>query len=66
MTRQHQLYDFVRPRTECPSSVWRVIEIDHSINRLNAELRQSELELREIRRVDAGFDFFISLEKDEG
>jgi hypothetical protein len=65
MTRQHELYDFVRPRTECPNSVWRVIEIDYTKNRFNAELRQSELEPCEIRRIEPGFDFFISLEEDE-
>lgn len=61
--RQHQLWDFVRPRTEHPDSSWRVIEIKG--NRLNAELRQSELEPREIRRVEGPFSMFISLEEDE-
>ncbi len=65
MTRPHQLWDFVRPRTEHPDSVWRVIEIDYKKNRLKAELRQSELEPREVHRIEGDFRIFISLEEDE-
>ena len=61
----HQLWDFVRPRTEHPDSTWRVIAIDYDKKRLNAELRPGELEPPIVRRVEAPFDFFISLEEEE-
>ena len=56
----HQLWDLVRPRTESPNSVWRVIEID--TDKLTAELRPNELQPRELPRCTASHDFFISLE----
>lgn len=62
---QHQLWDFVRPVTEHPYSVWRVVEIlpgDYLI----AELRPTELEPRTAPRVKAPFDHFVSLEEEEG
>lgn len=63
--RQHELWDFVRPVTEHPYSVWRVIEILPG-NRLIAELRPSELEPRTAHRVEAPFAHFVSLEEEEG
>lgn len=60
----HQLWDFVRPVTECPYSVWRVVEILPE-NRLIAELRSSELEPCTISRVKAPFEHFVSLEEEE-
>ena len=63
MTRQHQLWDFVRPRTEHPNSVWRVIDIKG--DRVTAEARPNQLNPRQVRRVSATADFFISLEKEE-
>lgn len=61
---QHQLWDFVRPKTEDPNSVWRVTKIKG--DRVNAELQQNELEPLQVRKVEASHDFFISLEEEEG
>lgn len=63
MTQPHQLWDFVRPVTEHPYSVWRVVEILPG-KRLIAELRSSELEPRTVSRVAAPFDHFVSLEEE--
>ena len=63
MTRQHQLWDFVRPRVEHPDSVWRVIEVKG--DRVTAELRPNKLKPRQVRRVSGTADFFISLEESE-
>ena len=63
MTQHHQLWDLVRPVTEHPYSVWRVIEILPN-NRLIAELRPGCLEPRRVHRVEADFDHFISLEEE--
>ena len=60
---QHQLWDFVRPRSENDDSVWRVISIDRE--RLTAEKRFECLEPREKRLVIGPPDFFVSLEDEE-
>ncbi|MEG5164454.1 hypothetical protein QUB37_29195 [Microcoleus sp. AT3-A2] len=62
--RNHQLWDFVRPCTEYPDSIWRVIEILPN-NRLIAELRPGCLEPVRVHRIEADFDHFISLEEEE-
>lgn len=61
----HQLWDFVRPVTEHPYSVWRVVEILPD-NQLVAELRSNELAPRTVPRVKAPFEHFVSLEEEEG
>jgi len=59
---QHELWDFVRPRTESEDSVWRVVEVTPF--GLTAELRPGYL-FQSARRVTSSHDFFISLESEE-
>ncbi|MCC5640821.1 hypothetical protein LC593_34355 [Nostoc sp. CHAB 5844] len=61
MTKQIEVYDFIRPKIAPANSVWRVLEIKG--NRITAQRQYSELETKQVERVSGTPDFFDLLDE---